>query len=88
MNKRIKRWGTHLEIVLICRTIGKTKWNFVPNFSKEGNYKAAEIVLADTANEYMAYINTAASVEYRFIRQEDLAEYGISGEAIAEYFKL
>ncbi|QLE46434.1 hypothetical protein FD723_40190 (plasmid) [Nostoc sp. C052] len=83
MNKIVKRWGTCLTIVLICRIIGKRKWQVVPNFSKNGNYKAAKIVLADVANEYMAYINTIAGVEYRFIRQEDLGEYGISQEVIA-----
>lgn len=87
-NKAIRRWGTSLRIVLICRIIGKRRWQFVPNFSKKGSYKAAQIILADAANEYMAYLNTSAGVEYRFVRSEDLIEYGISGEAIAAWFKL
>ncbi|MBN3948402.1 MAG: hypothetical protein HWQ38_18885 [Nostoc sp. NMS7] len=82
MDKRIKRRGTHLEIVLVCRTIGKRKWKLIQNFSKEGNYKAAEIVLADTANKYMAYVNTMVGVEYRFVHKDDLTEYGISKKAI------
>jgi hypothetical protein len=72
----IQKRGNPFKIILICKVIDRSEWFIVSNPKEDYAYKAAKIVLANSFNDYMAYMNTG--VEYRFIRHQDLNKYGIA----------
>ena len=62
-----------MKLISICRLDGQAEWSIISNMTKDGNYKASQIILANSFNEYVEWRN--CGVIYRIVRESDLNKY-------------